>query len=109
MECVILAGGLGTRMRPATEVIPKALIPVAGRPFVDWQLEWLASEGVQRAIFSVGYKGEQLRDHVGDGARFGLRVTWVDEGAHLRGTAGALRLAFDEGALPQSYLVIYGD
>jgi NDP-sugar pyrophosphorylase family protein len=109
MECVILVGGLGTRMRPATETIPKALIPVAGRPFVDRQLEWLAAEGVNRAVLSIGHKGELLREHVGNGRRFGLRVDYVDEGTELRGTGGALRLAFEQGALPGSFLVLYGD
>ena len=97
MQCVILAGGLATRMRPLTETIPKALIPVGGRPFIDHQLAWLAAHGVTDVVLSVGYRGEMLRDHVGDGARFGLAVRVVDEGTKLRGTAGALRLALDRG------------
>lgn len=109
MECVVLAGGLGTRMWPTTEAIPKALIPVAGRPFVDWQLRWLAAQGVTRVVLSIGHHGGLLRDHVDDGARFGLRVEYVDEGSQLRGTGGALRLALDEGMLRDSFLVLYGD
>ena len=109
MECVVLAGGLGTRMRPVTETIPKALIPVAGRPFVDWQLEWLASQGVGRVVLSIGHRGGLLREHVADGGRFGLTVEYVDEGSQLRGTGGALRLALDEGALPAAFFVLYGD
>src|SRR5437588_535334 len=101
MQCVILAGGLATRMRPFTDERPKALLPVAGRPFVDHQLEWLARHGVTRALLSIGYRGDMLRAHVGDGARFGLEVTYVDEGAELRGTAGALRLALERGALEE--------
>jgi NDP-sugar pyrophosphorylase family protein len=85
------------------------MLPVAGRPFVDHQLAWLARSGVTDAVLSIGYRGEMLRDHVGDGARFGLRVTYVDEGAELRGTAGALRLALSEGALAESFLVTWGD
>ncbi len=108
-QCVILAGGLGTRMRPATETIPKALIPVNGVPFVDHQLRWLATHGVDEAVLSIGYLGRVLREHVGDGARFGLRVRWVDESTYLRGTAGALRLALDEGVLAGQFLVTYGD
>ena len=57
----------------------------------------------------VGYRGDAIRAHVGDGARHGLRVRIVDEGEDLRGTAGALRLALDEGALAESFLVTYGD
>jgi NDP-sugar pyrophosphorylase family protein len=113
MQCVILAGGLATRMRPVTEQIPKALIPVAGRPFIDHQLDWLGGHGVDRVVLSIGYRGEMLRAHLrdntDDGARFGLRVRYVDEGANLRGTAGALRLAADEGALDEAFLVTYGD
>ena len=81
MECVILAGGLGTRMRPVTEKIPKAMIAVADRPFVDHQLTWLAQVGVTRVVFCIGYRGAVLRDHVGDGAQFGVSVQYVDEGA----------------------------
>jgi len=109
MQCVILAGGLATRMRPLTEVIPKALIPVEGTPFVDHQLAWLSGHGVTDVVLSIGYRGDLLRDHVGDGGRFGIRVRYVDEGTELRGTAGALRLAFAEGALEESFLVTYGD
>lgn len=108
-QCLILAGGLATRMRPLTEKIPKALIAVEGRPFVDHQLDWLAAHGVSDVILSIGYRGDLLRAHVGDGARFGLRVRYVDEGTDLRGTAGAIRLALDEGVLADRFLVTYGD
>jgi NDP-sugar pyrophosphorylase family protein len=109
LQCVILAGGLGTRMRPLTETVPKALIPVLGAPFADWQLALLAQQGIERVVCCVGYRGEMLRDHVGDGGRYGLTVTWSDEGPHLRGTAGAIRLALDRGALDDAFFVIYGD
>jgi NDP-sugar pyrophosphorylase family protein len=109
LPCVVLAGGLGTRMRPITETIPKALIEVAGRPFADIQMEWLARQGVRDVVYSIGHHGERLRDVVGDGSRFGLRVTYVDEGADLRGTAGALRMAMDEGHLPDTFFLLYGD
>jgi NDP-sugar pyrophosphorylase family protein len=109
MQCVILAGGLGTRMWPVAKTVPKTLLPVAGRPFADWQLEWLASAGVTSVVYCVGYLGEQVRDHVGDGATHGLSVSYVDEGDQLRGTAGALRLALDQGELDEHFLVLYGD
>jgi NDP-sugar pyrophosphorylase family protein len=109
MQCLILAGGLATRMRPLTDRIPKALIPALGRPFVDHQLDWLAGHGVSEVVLSIGYRGHEIRDHVGDGAAHGLRVRYVDEGSDLRGTAGALRLAFDQGVLDQRFLVTYGD
>jgi NDP-sugar pyrophosphorylase family protein len=109
MQCIILAGGLATRMRPLTIDLPKALLPVAGRPFVDHQLDWLARHGVARVVLSIGYRGEMVRAHVGDGARFGLEVAYVDEGTNLRGTAGALRLALAQGVLEDAFLVTYGD
>lgn len=109
VQCVILAGGLGTRMRPRTERIPKALLPVNGVPFVDHQLRWLAGHGVAEVVLCIGHRGAQIREHVGDGARLGLRVRYVDEGEDLRGTGGALRWALDQGALADSFLVTYGD
>lgn len=109
MQCVILAGGLGTRMWPVAKTVPKTMLPVAGRPFADWQLEWLAGDGVESVVYCVGYLGDQVRDHVGNGAAHGLEVTYVDEGAHLRGTAGALRLALDQGVLDDRFLLLYGD
>ena len=109
MQCVILAGGLATRMRPLTDALPKALIPTAGRPFIDYQLEWLARVGVTRVLLSVGYQGQMLSEYAGDGSRWGLELSVVDEGTELRGTAGALRLAFDRGALDESFLLTYGD
>jgi NDP-sugar pyrophosphorylase family protein len=96
-------------MRPLTDALPKALIPAAGRPFIDYQLEWLARVGVTRVLLSVGYQGQMLSEYAGDGSRWGLELSVVDEGTELRGTAGALRLAFDRGALDESFLLTYGD
>lgn len=109
MQCVILAGGLATRMRPITEKIPKLLIPVEGKPFAYHQLQWLKKKGVTEVLLSIGYLGEQVRDYVGDGKKFGLKVAYVDEGTDLKGTAGALRLALDEDKLHDNFLVTYGD
>jgi NDP-sugar pyrophosphorylase family protein len=109
MQCVILAGGLATRLGTLTETVPKALVPVAGRPFADHQLRWLASEGVTDVVFAIGHLGDRIRAFVGDGARWGVRVRYSDEGGSLRGTAGALRLAYDEGVLNPAFGVLYGD
>jgi NDP-sugar pyrophosphorylase family protein len=106
---VILAGGLGTRMRGVSPDLPKALIPVAGRPFVEHQLELIAGGGVHQVVFCIGYGGTEIQRHVGDGSAFGVDVRYVDEGDDLRGTAGALRLALDEGVLTESFGVLYGD
>lgn len=109
MQCVILAGGLGTRMWPEARAIPKTLLPVAGKPFANWQLSWLSRSGIDAVVYCVGYLGQQIRDYVGDGSSWDLAVRYVDEGDQLRGTAGALRLACDEGALADEFLVLYGD
>jgi NDP-sugar pyrophosphorylase family protein len=109
LPVVILAGGLGTRMRPATDELPKALLPVAGRAFAEIQLEWLIGEGVDRLIYCIGYRGERIKETLGDGQRFGVRIEYVDEGDELRGTAGAVRLALDEGKLPDAFFVLNGD
>lgn len=107
LTVAILAGGLATRLRPLTERIPKALAEVAGRPFVDWQLELLAAAGIKRVVFCVGYLGERIEAHVGDGARFGLDVAYSYDGPTLLGTGGALRQALP--MLGEKFLVLYGD
>jgi NDP-sugar pyrophosphorylase family protein len=109
VQCVILAGGLGTRMWPEARTVPKTLLPVAGRPFASWQLSWLADSGVTSVVYCIGFLGEQVRDFVGDGSAWGLSVSYVDEGSELRGTAGALALADADGVLEDRFLVLYGD
>jgi len=106
-QAVVLAGGLATRMRPRTLTAPKSLIEVAGRPFVDWQLERLAASGFDEVVMCVAHLGEQIRAHVGDGASFGIKVAWSEEGPTLLGTAGALRAALP--LLADEFLVTYGD
>jgi NDP-sugar pyrophosphorylase family protein len=109
LPCVVLAGGLGTRMRPMTETVPKSLLPVLGRPFAELQLQWLASEGVEHVVYSVGYKADMIREALGSGERFGVLIDYVDEGSDLRGSGGALRLALDRNVLPREFFVLYGD
>jgi NDP-sugar pyrophosphorylase family protein len=108
-QCVILAGGLAQRLGVSAAHLPKTLVPVAGRPFADHQLTWLAEQSVTQVVYSIGYRGDQIRKYVGDGSRWGLSVVYVDEGSDLRGTGGALRLAYDEGALAEIFAVLYGD
>ena len=109
MQCIVLAGGLGRRMLPQTETLPKSLLPVAGRPFVDWQLAWLAAEGVDDVVMSIGYRGDTIRRHLGNGSRFGLRVSYVDDGNVPLGTGGALRLVVDQALADTTFFVLYGD
>lgn len=106
-QIVVLAGGLATRMRPITEEIPKALIEVKGRPFIDHQLELFKQNGITDVLFCIGYRGQQIINRCGDGSRFGLNVEYSDEGDKLMGTAGALKKA--EQLLQDNFMVIYGD
>jgi MurNAc alpha-1-phosphate uridylyltransferase len=89
--------------------IPKSLIPVLGRPFIEWQLEWLVAQGIRNVILCIGHLGVEIRRHVGTGASFGIRARYVDEGDALKGTAGALRSAADELEIATPFYVLYGD
>jgi len=103
----ILAGGLATRMHAVTQTIPKSLIDVAGRPFIDHQLELLRAEGVENVVLCVGHLGEMIEAHIGDGSRFGLSVRYSFDGEKLLGTGGALRRALPQ--LGDDFFVLYGD
>ena len=107
MQVVVLAGGLGTRMLPRTERIPKFLLDVAGRPFAAWLLEELARAGFTEAVLAVGHLGDQVETLVGDGTSFGIRASYAFDGPDLLGTAGALRNAVE--LLAPTFVVTYGD
>jgi NDP-sugar pyrophosphorylase family protein len=109
IQCVILAGGLGTRMRPLTEKVPKTLLPIHGQPFAHYQLTWMAQQGITDVVYAIGAKGDMIRDFVGDGRRWRLRVRYVEDGPELLGTGGALRQALEQSALDSWFLVHYGD
>lgn len=107
LTVVILAGGLATRIRPITEGLPKALISVAGKPFIDHQLEYLRREGVKNVVICVGYLGELIEKTVGDGSRFGLNISFSYDGEKLLGTGGAVRKALP--LLQSDFFILYGD
>src|SRR3954451_4416174 len=109
MQCVILAGGLGTRMRPLTDKLPKTLLPVLGTPFAHHQLTWLAAHGITEVVYSIAVLGEMIEDYVGDGSRWDLNVRYVRDGDEPLGTGGALRRVLDAGLLAGRFLVQYGD
>lgn len=105
-QAVILAGGLGTRMRPITETIPKPMIAVAGKPFLQWQLELLRDGGMERALLLVAYLGEKIEEYFRDGKRFAGHLEYSYEPAPL-GTGGALKNA--EAKLQDWFLLVNGD
>jgi N-acetyl-alpha-D-muramate 1-phosphate uridylyltransferase len=107
VTAALLAGGLATRLRPITEHIPKALVEVAGKPFIDHQLDLLRQNGIRRVVLCVGYLGEQLQAHLGDGRAFGMELHYSFDGPTLLGTGGALRQA--AALLGEQFWVLYGD
>lgn len=103
----ILAGGLATRLRPITEVIPKALIEVAGKPFMVHQLNYLQKQGIKKVVICIGHLGIMIQEVVGDGARWGMQVEYSFDGPILLGTGGALKQALH--MLGDNFFVLYGD
>lgn len=107
LPVVILAGGLATRLRPITEKIPKALVEVAGQPFLHHQMRLLAGNGVTRAVMSVAYRGEMIEEFLGDGGRYGIEVSYSYDGNTYLGTAGAIKKALP--LLGGAFFTLYGD
>ena len=103
----ILAGGLATRLRPLTETVPKVLLEVAGRPFLEHQLARLREQGIRRVVLCLGFLGEQIREQFRDGSSYGMELLYSFDGPVLLGTGGAIRRALPQ--LGQSFFVLYGD
>ena len=104
---LILSGGLATRLRPLTENIPKALIDIHGKPFLQYQLELLKKQGFQKIVLSIGYEGKQIEDALGDGRHLGMEISYSYDGDTLLGTGGAVQKALP--LLTDPFLVLYGD
>jgi len=107
MQMVILAGGLGTRMRPLTYELPKVLIPVNGKAFLHHQIDLLKEHGIRDIVLCVGHLADQIRTHFGDGGWLGVRIRYGEEREMLLGTAGALKNA--EPLLEDDFFLLYGD
>jgi NDP-sugar pyrophosphorylase family protein len=107
LPVAILAGGLATRLRPVTETIPKALVEIAGEPFLAHQLRLLARAGYRRIVMCVGYRAQQIEEFAGDGHEFGVEIAYSPDGPQLLGTAGALKRALP--LLGDAFAVVYGD
>ena len=100
MIAVILVGGQGTRLRPLTEWLPKPMLPIANRPFLEHQIDHLREHGVDRVILSCGYKPDAIQEHFGD------RLEYVVED-HPLGTGGAIEIA--AAGLRETFVVCNGD
>ncbi len=107
MPVAILSGGLATRLYPVTEKIPKALVDINGIPFIHYQLKYLKDQGILHVVLCVGNMGDLIKESVGNGAMFGLKVTYSFDGPVLLGTGGALRKALPQ--LGKRFYVLYGD
>jgi len=106
MQAVVLVGGEGTRLRPLTSHLPKPVVPLVDRPFMAYMLEWLRSHGVDDVVMLMGYLPTAVRNVLGDGGQYGLRIRYVEE-PDPRGTAGALKYA--EEHLAERFLMLNGD
>jgi mannose-1-phosphate guanylyltransferase len=106
MQALILAGGEGTRLRPLTSTVPKPVVPLVDRPFIRFMLDWLRSHGVDDVVMSCGHLASGVRNVLGDGSAFGLRLRYVEEPRPL-GTGGALKFA--EPLLSDRFLMLNGD
>jgi mannose-1-phosphate guanylyltransferase len=106
MQAVILVGGEGTRLRPLTSTVPKPVVPLVDRPFLAYMLEWLRRHGVEDVVMSMGYLATAVRNVLGDGSAYGVRIRYVEE-PDPRGTAGALKYA--ESLLDERFFMLNGD
>jgi MurNAc alpha-1-phosphate uridylyltransferase len=107
MQMVILAGGLATRLLPLTSDLPKSMLVINGRPFLEYQLELLKDYEIKDVVLCLGYKGEQIRGYFGDGKKFGVNLSYSFDGEKLLGTAGALKKAGK--LLDEKFFLMFGD
>jgi mannose-1-phosphate guanylyltransferase len=107
MQALVLAGGEGTRLRPLTRTTPKPVLPLAGRPFLSFMLDWLRRHGVDDVILSCGFLSDGVKAVLGDIYK-GVRLRYVVEDEPL-GTAGPVRLAYDQGLLEERLVILNGD
>ena len=108
MHAMILAAGRGERMRPLTDDRPKPLLQAGGRALIDYHLDALARAGFARIVINTAWQGHQLREHVGDGRRWGVEVRYSDEGTQALETAGGIVRALPLLG-PEPFLVVNGD
>src|ERR671917_1440768 len=106
VRALILAGGEGTRLRPLTSTVPKPVVPLVDRPFIAFMLDWLRGHGVDDVVMSCGHLASGVRNVLGDGGAFGIRLRYVEEPRPL-GTGGAVKFA--EELLDERFLMLNGD
>jgi len=107
LQAVILVGGEGTRLRPYTRNIPKPMVQIAGKPFLEHQINLLRRNSVDDFVLCIGYRGEAIRNYFGDGWSLGVRIRYSDDGDQLLGTAGSLKKA--RHLLDDKFFITFGD
>jgi len=107
MQIVILCGGEATRLYPLTKKIPKSMIKIGDKPFLEHQLDLLKKNRIFDIVLCVGYKAEQIKKYFGDGRKFGVRIKYSSDKKRLLGTGGALKKA--ENFLEDSFMAMWGD
>ena len=105
-HAVILAGGLGTRLRPLTDHVPKPLVPIAGRPFLDWQIEYLRGQGIDSVLLLISYQAEKIVEYFQQNPVAGVSLDYSVESSPA-GTGGAVKLALSK--LPSHFFLLNGD
>lgn len=105
---VILAGGEGLRLRPLTVDSPKAMIPVAGKPLLQWIIEWLKRNKIRNVVVGVAYKKEKVMDYFGDGGRLGVTMKYSNHTVE-GGTGEGFRLAIERHVDDEVFLAMNGD
>jgi MurNAc alpha-1-phosphate uridylyltransferase len=108
MKAIVLAAGRGERLRPITDTIPKPLVPVAGKPLIVYHLEALARAGVRDVVINLSWLGDKLRAALADGSRYGVSITYSDEGPVALETGGGIFNAIRHLG-PGPFLVVNGD
>jgi NDP-sugar pyrophosphorylase family protein len=107
LQAAILVGGLGTRLGQITKAVPKPMVEVGGKPFLEHEIGLLKGSGITDFVLCVGHLGEKVEGYFGDGSRWGVRVRYSHDGPKLLGPAGALKKA--EPLLEERFFVTYGD
>ena len=107
MKVVILAGGLGKRLEKKTLNKAKILIDIAGKPFIARQLNYLSNQGIKDIVICTAHLGNQIKDYVGDGSKYNLKVLYSDDGDKLLGTGGSIKKA--SRILGENFFILYGD
>src|SRR3989344_735422 len=105
-QAVILCAGLGTRLRPVTDTIPKPMLPLLGKPMLEYNIEQFKKHGVTEFFFNLHYLPEVIREYFGDGSKWGVKITYNFE-PKILGTAGGMKSFEDK--LDDTFFLIYGD